>query len=331
MLMNNGEYRDSLDRIVSIITDARMRALQGANAEVVRMHWLVGGELNERSEWGNKYIDTLSKDIRTTFPGIKGFSARSMKYMAKFNREVSYQLCSSCCTIPWGHIMVLLDKTEPGARREWYIGATVENGWSRPVLVHQIESNLYERQALAGKVTNFRRTLPAPESELAQQELKDPYIFDFITTRQSMMERDIEDQMVANVTSLLLELGTGFAFMGRQYHLNVGGEDFYIDLLFYNVKLHCYIVVEFKNAEFKPEYTGKLSFYVSAIDGELRGEGDNPTIGLLLCKEKNDVVAEYSLQDINQPIGVSEYRLGDELPGDLAKYLPSPEDLQARI
>lgn len=169
------------------------------------------------------------------------------------------------------------------------------------------------------------------ESELAQQALKDPYVFDFITTRQGYQEHEIEQRMVENVTKTLLELGAGFAFMGRQYHLALGGEDFYIDLLFYNVMLHSYIVVELKNTAFKPEYTGKLTFYVSAVDGELRGEGDNPTIGLLLCKEKNDVVAEYTLKDVNQPIGVSEYRLGDVLPGDFAKYLPSPEDLQSRI
>ena len=184
---------------------------------------------------------------------------------------------------------------------------------------------------MAGKASNFSRTLPDPQSELARQQLKDPYIFDFITERQSASEFDIEQQMVDNVTGTLLELGTGFAFMGRQCHFEVGGEDFYIDLLFYNVKLHCYVVVELKNDAFKPEYMGKLTFYVSAIDGELRGEGDNPTIGLLLCKTKNDVVAEYTLKDINQPVGVSEYRLGDVLPNDFGKYLPSPEDLQTRI
>lgn len=298
---------------------------------MIRMYWLIGNELVERSEWGNKFIETLSRDIRAAFPGIKGFSVRSLKYMAKFAREVDSELCNSYCTIPWGHVVKLLDKTNPGERREWYRQAIIENGWSQIMLDHQIDLQLYERQQLAGKVTNFSRTLPAPESELAQQALKDPYVFDFITTRQGYQEHEIEQRMVENVTKTLLELGTGFAFMGRQYHLAVGGEDFYIDLLFYNVMLHSYIVVELKNTAFKPEYTGKLTFYVSAVDGELRGEGDNPTIGLLLCKEKNDVVAEYTLKDVNRPIGVSEYRLDDVLPGDFAKYLPSPEDLQSRI
>lgn len=330
-LSSNAEYLAVLAQVKGTIANARQLAVASVNASVVRMYWEVGNILDGRSYWGSKLIENLSHDIRAAFPDVKGFSARSLKYMMKFAREVDGELCSSCCTIPWGHIMLLLDKTQPGAEREWYVRATIENGWSRAVLAHQLDSHLYERQALSGKVTNFTRTLPAPESELAQQALKDPYVFDFITTRQSMEERDIEEQMVRNVTQLLLELGTGFAFMGRQYHLVVGGEDFYIDLLFYNVKLRCYVVVELKNAEFRPEYTGKLSFYVSAVDGELRSEGDRPTIGLLLCKTKNDVVAEYSLKDINQPIGVSEYRLGDKLPADYAAYLPSPADLQARI
>ena len=298
---------------------------------MVRMYWLVGKEIDERAEWGSKFIDTLSRDIRAAFPGIRGFSVRSLKYMAKFAREVDPELCNSYCTIPWGHIVKLLDKTKPGEEREWYRQAIVENGWSQIVLDHQIDLKLYERQALAGKVTNFTRTLPAPDSELVQQAFKDPYIFDFITAKQGQQEHDIEEQMVANVTQLLPELGTGFAFMGRQYHLVVGGEDFYIDLLFYNTKLRCYVVIELKNAPFQPEYAGKLGFYVAAVDGELAGEADNPPIGLLLCKTKNDVVAEYSLQSISEPIGVSEYRLGDALPEGYEGILPSPEDLQARL
>ena len=199
------------------------------------------------------------------------------------------------------------------------------------MLVHQIESRLYERQAPSGTVSNFSRTLPEPESELAQQALKDPFIFDFITAQQSRSERDIEEQMVENVTRVLLELGTGFAFMGNQYHLSVGGEDFYVDLLFYNVRLHCYLVVELKNEKFRPEFTGKLGFYVAVVDDMLAGAFDNPTIGLVLCKEKNDVVAEYALRSIDQPVGVSSYRLGDELPEGYRDVLPSPEDLQQRI
>ncbi|MGN0078252.1 MAG: YhcG family protein [Coriobacteriales bacterium] len=331
MLANTDEYKESLSRVVGIISSARANAVQRASAEMVRMYWETGAVLNENAAYGTAFIESLSRDIRAAFPGIKGFSARSLRYMAKFAREVDAQFCSGYCRIPWGHIMKLLDKTQPGEEREWYLNAAIENGWSQSVLDHQIDLRLYERQALAGKVTNFDRTLPAPDSELAQQALKDPYVFDFITARQSMVERDIEDELVSNVTSLLLELGTGFAFMGRQYHLSVGQEDFYIDLLFYNARLHRYVVVELKNEKFKPEFTGKLSFYVAAVDGELRGPADGPTVGLLLCKSKDDVVARYALQDINQPIGVSEYRLGDALPGELGECLPSPEDLESRL
>lgn len=331
MLMNTPEYKDAFERIVNIVSAARASAVQKASAELVRMYWNIGCELNARSEWGNKFIETLSRDIRAAFPGVRGFSVRSLKYMAKFAREVDSKLCNSYCTIPWGHIVKLLDKTDPGSEREWYRQAIIENGWSQITLDHQIDLNLYERQAIAGKVSNFYRTLPAADSELAQQALKDPYIFDFITAKQDMQERDIEEQMVGNVTKLLLELGTGFAFMGRQYHLTVGDEDFYIDLLFYNTKLRCYVVVELKNEQFKPEFTGQLGFYVAAVDGELAGEHDRPTIGLLLCKTKDNVVAEYSLKSMTAPIGVSEYRLGDALPEEYGKYLPTPGDLEARI
>lgn len=331
MLANSDEYMDVLERAKREIAESRQRAVTSANAELVLLYWRIGALVNERSEWGSGFVESLSRDIRAAFPGLKGFSVRSLKYMAKFAREVNLELCNSCCTIPWGHITQLLDKTKPGPAREWYVDATIENGWSRAVLVHQIESKLYERQVLAGKVDNFKRTLPAPESELAQQALKDPYIFDFITARQGAVEREVEERMMENLTGLLLELGTGFAFMGRQHHLVVGGQDFYIDLLFYNVKLRSYIVVELKNAPFKPEFVGKLNFYLSAVDDLLCGEHDNPSIGLLLCKTKNNVVAEYSLRDVEKPIGVSEYRLADVLPEGFADLLPSAEDIEKRL
>ena len=331
MLANNDDYLNALGRIKSEIAEAQNRAVQSANAEVIRLYWRVGRLIDERSLWGSKYLESLSQDIRTAFPGIKGFSVRSMKYMVKFAREVDGQLCSSCCPIPWGHIMFLLDKTDPGTEREWYVQATIENGWSRAVLSHQVETKLYERQALAGKVSNFERTLPAPESELAQQALKDPYIFDFITARQGAVEHEVEDRMMENITRLLLELGTGFAFVGRQYHLSVGEQDFYIDLLFYNIRLRSYVVVELKNAAFKPEFAGKLNFYLSAVDDLLRTEYDNHSIGLLLCKTKDNVVAEYALRDIGKPMGVSEYRLAEVLPEGFAELLPSTEDIEKRM
>ena len=225
----------------------------------------------------------------------------------------------------------LLDKLSSPEERLWYAEKVIENGWSRNVLIHQIEGGLYQRQAIASKITNFEARLPASQSELALQTMKDPYLFDFIPLKENMLERDIEQALVKDVTKLLLELGTGFAFLGNQYHLNVGGDDFYIDLLFYNLSLRCYVVIELKTGEFKPEYAGQLNFYLSAVDGLLKKEQDHPSIGLLLCKSKNDLVAEYSLKDMSKPIGVSAYRITSCLPEEFEKQLPSVEDLQKRI
>ena len=253
--------------------------------------------------------------------------------MAKFaetypDKEFVQQVVAQ---IPWGHNVVIMDKVLAEDERTWYLKECAKNGWSRNVLVHQIESNLYGRQVTVDKISNFENRLPAPQSELATQMMKDPYIFDFIPFKADMLERDIENAMVAEVTKLLLELGAGFAFLGNQYHLNVGGEDFYLDLLFYNLKLRCYVVIELKTGDFKPEYAGKLNFYLTAVDNILKTEQDAPTIGLLLCKSKNDLIAEYALRDINKPIGVSEYRITDEIPEKFRQQLPSIEDLKNRI
>ena len=224
-----------------------------------------------------------------------------------------------------------MDKVKDKSKAIWYAENTIKNGWSRNVLVHQIESGLYERQAIAEKISNFENRLPAPQSELAIQTMKDPYIFDFIPFKEDMVERDIENAIVKEITSLLLELGTGFAFLGNQYHLNVGGDDFYIDLLFYNINLRSYVVIELKTGDFNPEYAGQLNFYLSAVDGILKKDTDNPSIGLLLCKSKNNLVAEYSLRDMSKPIGISEYKITNSLPEELEKQLPSVEDIQKRI
>lgn len=296
------------------------------------LYYNIGKTINEHKVWGNKFIDNLSKDIALAYPGVKGYSARNLKYMAKFAAEFTDAqfVQQAVAQIPWGHIVVLLDSVPIDEQRRWYVLNTIEHGCSRNVLVHQIESNLYERQAISEKVSNFKSHLPAPQSELAVQTMKDPYVFDFVPFKKDMEERDIENALVKDITAFLLELGTGFAFLGHQYHLNVGGDDFYIDLLFYNINLRCYIVIELKNEKFKPEHAGQLSFYISAVDGELKKEGDNPTIGLLLCKSKNNLVAEYALRDINKPMGISEYRLA-ELPEEYKDLLPSIEDIQKRI
>ena len=332
MLSNSHEYLDVLSRIKKDISASRHRAVLSANSELVMLYWRVGGVINEHAEWGNKFISTLAHDIRTAFPEVTGFSVRNLKYMAKFAREFDLEFVQTLSAqISWSHTIALMDKVKDPDGRTWYAAKTIESGWSLKTLVHQIEYDLYGRQALASKVTNFDRLLSSPESDLAAQALKDPYIFDFVAMKEEMSERDTEDAMVGDVTALLLELGTGFAFMGKQFHLVVGGDDFYIDLLFYNVKLKRYFVVELKAGDFKPEYTGKLNFYLSAVDDLLKDESDKPSIGVLLCKGKNNAVAEYSLKDLNKPIGVSEYRLPRQLPAEVAEVLPTPEDLENRL
>ena len=332
MLINDNQYLDVIESIKNEISKAQYSAALQVNKELTLLYYHIGNIINEHKTWGNKFIDNLAKDIKIAYPDSTGYSIRNLKYMAKLAAEYDEEFVQQAVAqIPWGHNVVLLDKISDVSIRKWYVEKIIENGWSRNVLVHQIESGLYERQAIAHKISNFEKLLPAAQSELAVQTMKDPYVFDFIPFKEDMIERDIENALVKEVTSLLLELGTGFAFLGNQYHLNVGGDDFYIDLLFYNLNLRCYVVIELKTGDFKPEYAGQLNFYLSAVDGELKKETDNPTIGLLLCKSKNNLVAEYSLKDMSKPMGISEYKFGSVLPEELSKQLPSVEDIQKRI
>lgn len=331
--MNSGEYLATIEHIKQEIRTAQYQATMHVNADLLLLYHSIGQIINTHKSWGNKFIENLAKDIKLDFPQATGYSVRNLKYMAKFAQLFPDPkfVQVALAQITWYHNIALMDKVKDMDAYLWYAEQAARNGWSRNVLVHQVESGLYERQALAPKVSNFGDCLPAPQSELALQAMKDPYIFDFIPFREDMVERDIEQALVRDVTKLLLELGTGFAFLGNQYHLNVGGDDFYIDLLFYNLNLRCYVVIELKTGEFKPEYAGQLNFYLSAVDGILKKPEDAPSIGLLLCKSKNDLVAEYSLKDMSKPIGISEYRVTSRLPADLEKELPSVEDLQKRI
>lgn len=333
MLLNSNEYFATIEQVKQEIKAAQYKAAVHVNTELIMLYHSIGRVINAHKSWGNKFIENLAQDIKLEFPQTTGYSVRNLKYMAKFaqlfpDAEFVQALLAQ---ITWYHNIALMDKVKDADAYLWYAVQTAKNGWSRNVLVHQIESGLYQRQALAEKISNFEHRLPSPQSELAVQTMKDPYIFDFIPFKEDMVERDIESALVQDVTKLLLELGTGFAFLGNQYHLNVGGDDFYIDLLFYNLNLRCYVVIELKTGEFKPEYAGQLNFYLSAVDGILKKEADNPSIGLLLCKSKNDLVAEYSLKDMSKPIGVSEYKITSTLPEELEQQLPSVEDLQKRI
>ncbi len=296
------------------------------------LYWQIGRDILERQQaqgWGAKVIDRLAKDLTAAFPDMKGFSPRSLKYMrafaeawpeAEFVQEVLAQL-------PWYHQLTLLDKLETREERVWYAAKAIEHGWSRNVMWHHISTRLLQREGKA--VTNFAQRLPSPDSELSQQTLKDPYLFDFLGVSNEALEREIEDAMTRHITKLLMELGEGFAFAGRQVHMEVDGQDFYIDLLFYNYRLHRFLVVELKGGAFKPEHAGQLNFYVTLVDEHLKSPEDQPTLGLLLCKQQHRVVAEYALRGMTQPIGVAEYKL--QLPEDLAGYLPTIEQIEAEL
>ena len=333
MLINNNEYFAVLEDIKTRIKTAQHKAALGANKELMELYWNIGKIIITNTKYGARFLENLSKDILTEFPDAKGFSVRNMKNMRRF-AEIYPDFQKGqrgVALLPWRNNLTLMSKVKDETARNWYIAQNLENGWNNSVLTHQIEMKLYERQAISAKTTNFDRLLPSPFSELAEQTLKDPYVFDFVEKRKGIIEREIENEMVANVAKTIMELGTGFAFVGNQYHIEISEKDYYIDLLFYNTKLRCYVVIELKNTEFKPEYAGKLNFYLSAIDDMLKHENDNPSIGIMLCKTKDKLTAEYALKDINKPIGVSEYKLSDFVPAELIDTLPSAEDIEKRV
>ena len=333
MLINNNEYFEVLDGIKTRIKEAQYRAVLGANKELTELYWNIGRIIIANTKYGSKFIENLSNDIRLEFPNIQGFSVTNLKYMRKFAETYpDFQKSQrGVDLLPWRNNITLMSKIKNPDEREWYIAQNIENGWNNTVLTHQLEMKLYERQAISDKTTNYDKLLPSPFSALAEETLKNPYVFDFVEKRKGIIEREIERELVANIAKTIMELGTGFGFMGNQYHIEVSGKDYYIDLLFYNTKLRCYVVIELKNTEFKPEYAGKLNFYLSAIDDMLKHKTDNPSIGILLCKTKDKLTAEYALKDINKPIGVSEYKLSDFVPAELVDTLPSAEDIEKRI
>ena len=326
-------YFDALEKVKNKIIQTQNQVMTTANVERNILYWNIGKVIIEYSSWGNRFVETLSKDLRMIYPGVEGYSVRNLNYMKQFagripSEEILHQVGAK---ISWKAIKTLIDKTDTLEEHLWYTSQCLENGWSTTVLAHQLESNLYERQVLVDKTTNFKTQLADPFNEQVEEIIKDPYIFDFIPNTRKMKEVELEDALVQQITKLLLEFGTGFAFMGRQYPIKVGNRDFYIDLLLYNVKLHCYFVVELKTVDFEPEFAGKLSFYLSVIDGELKAPTDNPTIGLLLCKGKDRMVAEYALQDVNKPMGVSEYKLSNQIAKELQDKIPSIEDIEKRL
>lgn len=316
------------------IRTAQVRASLAVNREMVLLYWQIGRELLSRQQqegWGAKVVERLSRDLRLAFPEMTGLSSRNLKYMRAFaeawpDEAIVQQVVAQ---IPWGHNVRLLDGTSNAAERLWYVRQTIQHGWSRNVLVHQIDSNLYARQGQAQ--TNFDRTLPPPQSDLARQLLKDPYNFDFLSLGGEAQERDLKSGLLEHIRRFLLELGEGFAFVGSQYHLEVGGDDFYLDLLFYHLRLRCFVVVDLKIGKFTPGDAGQMNFYLSAVDDLLRHPDDQPTIGLLLCRDKNKTIVEYALRDLAKPLGITAYRLQDALPRDWQAALPTIEALEAEL
>jgi predicted nuclease of restriction endonuclease-like (RecB) superfamily len=330
------DYQSTLTNLKERIANERLRVTLSANAAMVLLYWDIGQTILERQDqqgWGAKIIDRLSEDLKEAFPEMNGFSPRNLKYMRKFaeqwpDREIVQRTAAQ---IPWRSNQLLLDKLNHQETRCWYAQKTAENGWSRDILALQIESRLHERQGKAPN--NFALTLPPKDSDMAAQVFKDPYLFDFLGTADTRKEREVEQALIDHVQKFLLELGAGFAFVGRQVLLEVGDRDFRLDLLFYHLKLRCYVVIELKAVPFDPGFTGTLNLYLSAVDDLLRHPDDKPTIGLLLCKSKDDLVVEYALDGYRRPMGVAQWesRLTRSLPDDLKGSLPSIEEIEKEL
>lgn len=319
----NEEFKIILSNIKDEIKNTQINTIQIVNKNLIMMYFRIGKILYDNSKYGNSFIENIAKAIKLEYPNIKGFSPRNLKYMKKFyieykNDEKVQQLVAH---LPWGHNILLIEKIKDKNIRQIYINATIENGWSRNILDLQISSNYHLR--IGKSINNFKNTSLKVDSDLINNILKDPYVFDFISLNNNFKEQELENKMIEKIKNVLLEFGSGFSFVGSQYKLVIANKEYYLDLLFYHLKLKSYIVVELKTTEFKPEYIGKMNFYLSAVDDLIKDENDNSTIGLILCKEKNKFIAQYSLKDVSKPIGISSFKLRE--------YLPTEEDLNMYI
>ena len=357
-IKSDTEYKKLLLELKEKVRSSQLKAAIKVNYELLDLYWTLGEYIVKKQEqhsWGDAFIKSLAKDLQKEFPDMKGFSETNIKYIRRWYSfyikglqgvakienndrnskglqpvaQFDERVINHIKQIPWGHNQRIINKCKTIDEAIYYVDKTIENGWSRNVLVHQIESGLYGREGKS--ITNFEKRLPALQSDLARQTLKDPYNFDFLTIREGYDERELQKELVDKISDFLLELGEGFAYIGKEYHININGDDFYIDLLFYNLKLHSYIVIELKAEKFKPEHLGQLNFYVTAVNRELKTDRDNATIGLLICKDKNDVVCEYSLEQISQPIGISKYEITKLLEAEYKSSLPSIEEIEKKI
>jgi predicted nuclease of restriction endonuclease-like (RecB) superfamily len=345
-IIKSSEYNSWLKELKSKLKQSQIKASIKVNTVLIEFYWELGSEIVEKqknSTWGSGFLKQLSLDLMAEFPSMQGFSYRNLRLIkqwylfysnwqqvvANLKNEIAKQVVSQLIQIPWGHNIHIVTKCKEIDEALFYVNKTIENGWSRSVLVHQIESKLYERSGKA--ISNFETTLPKEQSDLANELLKDPYNFEFLTLSENFKEKELESGLLEHITSFLLELGSGFAFVGKQKNLKVGQKDFYIDLLFYHIRMHCYVVVELKTVDFEPEFAGKLNFYIKAVDEQIKTKEDKPTIGILLCKSKDKVVVEYSLSDIHKPMGISQYQLTHIVPEELKGSLPAIEDIEAEL
>lgn len=359
--LQNKAYKLWISEVKQKVYSAQIKASIAVNSALIEFYFFLGKSISEKENiWGAKLIEQVSKDLKAEFPDMKGFSVTNLKYCRNFylfyskvigqqavdqlqntppqgvttKNRISQQAVDQfgqqvVAQIPWGHNILIFTKSKDFKEALFYINQTIENDWGRETLALQMKSGLYQRTGLA--VTNFRNTLPKPLSDLAQQTLKDPYSFDFLSMTKPFVERDIENQLVQHITKFLLELGKGFAFIGQQYHLQVSKKDYYLDLLFYHTRLKCYVVIELKNTGFMPEYAGKLNFYLSALDSLVKQADDNPTIGILLCRDKDNIEAEFALRDIGKPMGISEFTLTEHLPENLKSSLPTIDEIEQEL
>ncbi|HCV42354.1 MAG TPA: DUF1016 domain-containing protein [Bacteroidetes bacterium] len=365
-ILSDRHYTTWLADLKNKVRNARIKAAVKVNTELLTLYWELGADIVSKqaeTKWGDGFLSQLSKDLTEEFPEIKGFSERNLKYIrqwfgfyapttigqqavAQLTKQpvsllpteiigqqsvgsIRQQPVALITQIPWGHNIAIIAKCKNIDEALFYVHNTIAHGWSRSVLVHQMESGLFQREGRS--VNNFALTLPPPQSDLAKQTIKDPYVFDFLSMTEEYNERDLEAGLVQHITKFLLELGAGFAYVGKQIPISVGEKEFFLDLLFYHTNLHCFVIVELKTGDFEPEHAGKLNFYIKAVDTLLRKEGDQPTIGILLCKKKDKLVAEYALSDIHKPIGVSEYQLTHSLPENLKTSLPSIEEIEREL
>jgi predicted nuclease of restriction endonuclease-like (RecB) superfamily len=337
-IIHSVEYKQWIADLKTKVKHAQLKAAVTVNQQLLVFYWELGIDIVDKQKntaWGGGFIRQLSRDLMAEFPDMKGFSERNLKYIRQWvmfwltDTAIGLQAVAQLAQIPWGHNQVIIAQCKSTQEGLYYVSNTIEHGWSRVVLTHQIESKLWQREGKS--LSNFSKALPSPQSDLAHQTLKDPYIFDFLRLTKGYNEKELEQGLVDHITQFLLELGAGFAYIGRQVPLQVGKREFLIDLLFYHTRLHCYLVAELKNVDFEPEHIGKLNFYIKAVDAQLRREGDEPTIGLLLCKSRDKLVVEYALSDVHKPIGVSEYQITQSLPEKLKSSLPTIEEIEAEF